>query len=124
MFCNICNKLFDAYYQSFLDYVPNHLILLLNWGKGVVYSCNVFFTEYLDISKYIITKENQKPVQFVLYAVIVHLGPSSMSGHFVAFCRNLLNNFWYLYNDVIVTLCQNNEQFHTEMPYILFYKKN
>ena len=59
---------------------------------------------------------------YELYAVICHLGPSSMSGHFVAYCRNIIDNKWYLYNDAFVTLCDKNNQYYDGMPYILFYK--
>ena len=48
---------------------------------------------------------------FELYAVIYHLGPNSMSGHFVAYCRNRMDNKWYLYNDGIVSKCTRNYQY-------------
>ena len=59
---------------------------------------------------------------FDLYAVICHLGPSSMSGHFVAYVRNSSDYKWYLYNDAIVTQCTRPKQYNDGMPYILFYK--
>ena len=59
---------------------------------------------------------------FELYAVICHIGPSSMSGHFVAFCKNHINNKWYKFNDSIVTACQKNNEYLMGMPYILFYQ--
>ena len=59
---------------------------------------------------------------FELYAVICHLGPSSMSGHFVAYIRNNSDYKWYLYNDSIVTECTRPFQYKDGMPYILFYK--
>ena len=59
---------------------------------------------------------------YELYAVICHLGPSSMSGHFVAYCRNRIDNKWYLYNDAFVTECTKKYQYNDGMPYILFYR--
>ena len=59
---------------------------------------------------------------YELYAVICHLVPSSMSGHFVAYCRNRIDNKWYLYNDAFVNLCIKPQQYTEGMPYILFYK--
>ena len=57
-----------------------------------------------------------------LYAVICHLGPSSMSGHFVAYCKNRMDKKWYLYNDAFVTLCENPFDYRKGMAYILFYQ--
>jgi hypothetical protein len=45
-----------------------------------------------------------------------------MSGHFVAYCRNRMDDKWYLYNDSIVTLCKKSNEYLNKMPYILFYK--
>ena len=45
-----------------------------------------------------------------------------MSGHFVAYCKNRMDNKWYLYNDSFVTLCDRKDQYTEGMPYILFYK--
>ena len=45
-----------------------------------------------------------------------------MSGHFVAYCRNRMDNQWYLYNDGLVNLCAREQQYKDGMPYILFYK--
>ena len=120
MYCNICNKLCDAYYSTLIYSTPCYLIINLNRGKGAVYECNVNFPEHLNILNYVSYKEGT--TYFQLYAVICHLGPSSMSGHFVAYCRNRMDDKWYLYNDGIVTLCNNNKQYRNGMPYILFYR--
>ena len=45
-----------------------------------------------------------------------------MSGHFVAYCRNRMDQQWYLYNDAIVTLCEKAFEYQNKMPYILFYR--
>ena len=45
-----------------------------------------------------------------------------MSGHFVAYCRNRIDNKWYLYNDAFVSPCTKPKQYNDGMPYILFYK--
>ena len=120
MYCNICNRLCDALYSTELYSAPNYLIINLNRGKGAVYECNVNFPEELNIVNYLSFK-NFNTV-FNLYAVICHLGPSSMSGHFVAYVRNNEDYKWYLYNDSIVTECTKPFQYREGMPYILFYK--
>ena len=120
MFCNNCNKLLDAYYSSLLYSGPYYLIINLNRGKGAVYECKVNFPEQLNLFNYITYK--QGVTVYELYAVICHLGPSSMSGHFVAYCRNRIDDKWYLYNDGIVSLCTRPDQYNDGMPYILFYR--
>ena len=120
MWCNICNSLCDSLYSTELYSAPNYLIINLNRGKGAVYECNVNFPEELNIVNYLSFK-NFNTV-FDLYAVICHLGPSSMSGHFVAYIRNNEDYKWYLYNDSIVTECTKPFQYRDGMPYILFYK--
>ena len=120
MFCNICRKQCDTLYCSLLYSGPNYLIINLNRGKGAVYECKVNFPEQLDISDFVTFKGGVTKYQ--LYAVICHLGPSSMAGHFVAYCRNSIDKQWYLYNDAMVTKCERPQQYNDGMPYILFYK--
>ena len=120
MYCNNCNKLCDALYSSLLYSGPNYLIINLNRGKGAIYECKVIFPSQLNIINYLTFKNGITVYEW--YAVICHLGPSSMSGHFVAYCRNRIDNKWYLYNDGIVTLCTRQYQYNDGMPYILFYR--
>ena len=120
MYCNFCNQLTDTFYSTSLYSAPNNLIINLNRGKGAVYECKVNFPEILNIFNYVFLKTGV--TVYELYAVICHLGPSSMSGHFVAYCRNRMDNKWYLYNDGFVTLCTKPKQYQEGMPYILFYR--
>ena len=120
MYCNQCNKLCNSYYSTILYSGSTYLIINLNRGKGAVYECKVIFPEVLNLFNFFTYK--QGVTVYELYAVICHLGPSSMSGHFVAYCRNRKDNKWYLYNDSIVSLCSKKDQYTDGMPYILFYK--
>ena len=120
MYCNFCNANMDTYYGTTIYSLPNYLIINLNRGKGAVYECNVNFPENLNLLNYVSFKQGK--TYFQLYAVICHLGPSSMSGHFVAYCRHRKNNKWYKYNDSFVTECTKAQEYNEGMPYILFYK--
>ena len=120
MYCNICNSNCDFLYGSLLYSTPNYLVINLNRGRGRVYECNVNFPEQLNLFNFVIFK-NGKTV-YELYAVICHIGPSSMSGHFIAFCKNRIDKKWYKYNDAFVTLCKSSNEYRSGMPYILFYK--
>ena len=120
MYCNFCQINCNSFYSTSLYTLPNYLILILNRGKGNSYKCNVSFPEILDLSQYVIRKESG--YMYDLYGVICHLGPSSMGGHFIAFCRHRINNNWYKYNDAEVTKCENKD-FLSGVPYILFYQQ-
>ena len=120
MYCNLCNCLQDALYSTSLYSTPEYFIINLNRGKNAVYECKVKFPELLNIINFVTFKDGI--TVYKLYAVICHYGPSSMSGHFMAYCRNPKNNKWYLYNDSIVTPCTKENQYYDGMPYILFYK--
>ena len=120
MHCNICNRLCDSFYSTTIYSAPNNFIINLNRGKGAIYECKVHFPDQLNIFNFVSYKNGN--TVFELYAVICHLGPSSMSGHFVAYCKNRIDNKWYLYNDGMVSLCTRNYQYQEGMPYILFYR--
>ena len=120
MYCNICKCTGDSLYGSVLYSTPNYLIINLNRGRGAVYECNVNFPEQLNLFNYVSFK--MENTVYELYAVICHIGPSSMSGHFIAFCKNRIDKKWYKYNDAFVTLCQSPNEYRSGMPYILFYK--
>ena len=120
IYCNECGKLFDAFYGTYLYSMPNYLIINLNRGKNAVYQCNVKFPEILNLYNHV--KLNQKNCVFQLQSVICHIGPSSMGGHFIAYCRHYKDNNWYKFNDSMVTKCTSHNEYLNGMPYILFYK--
>jgi len=120
MYCNMCNCTCDSLYGSYLYSTPNYLIINLNRGRGAVYECNVNFPDQLNLFNYVSFKMGN--TVYELYAVISHIGPNSMSGHFIAFCKNKIDRKWYKYNDAFVTLCENPNEYRSGMPYILFYK--
>ena len=120
MYCNICNGNTDTYYGTSVYSLPNYLIINLNRGKGATYKCKVNFPEVLNLLNYVTAKEGNTAMK--LYAVICHYGPSSMSGHFIAYCRHRINQKWYKYNDSQVTECTQSNEYKNGMPYILFYQ--
>ena len=120
MYCNFCNRNMDSYYCSVLYSLPKILIINLNRGRGAAYQCNVNFTEHLDLFNYISNKSGK--YLYELYAIICHIGPSSSSGHFVAYCKNRMDKMWYLYNDGLVSKCKSYYEYKGKMPYILFYR--
>ena len=120
MYCNICKRSCDAFYGSSLYTAPNYLIINLNRGRGAVYKCTVIFPEILYLTNFVTIKTTN--TKFELYAVICHIGPSSDSGHFVAYCKNRMDKKWYLYNDAFVSPCDSPNEYKKGMAYILFYQ--
>ena len=120
MFCNICQRKCDAKYGTNLYSLPNYLIINLNRGKGAIYECKVNYPENLNLLNFVTLQKGK--TYFELYSVISHIGPSSMSGHFVAYCKHHMDKKWYKYNDSIVTPCIKEGEYNEGMPYILFYK--
>ena len=123
-FCNKCNSLNEAIMISNLITGPEVLIIILNRGKGIEFDVKINFTEVLDLSNYIQKKETG--CKYQLIGVITHLGESSMSGHFIAYCRDPINKTsWYKYNDAIVSDVSDfkKEIIDFAMPYLLFYQK-
>jgi ubiquitin C-terminal hydrolase len=121
MFCNVCRDCFDADYQSMLFNTPPVLSIVLNRGKANkdFQEPFIFGTE-LNIEKYLHNQE--KKGKYYLIGMVIHYGESSMSGHFIAYCRMDKNSKWFCYNDAYVSECENfDEIIKRGVPYILFY---
>ena len=119
-YCNTCKQMSNATYITSIYSTCNILILILNYGKGILFECDIDFDEYIDISKYV-QQANISPVKYRLLGIIVHIGPSSMSGHFIAYCRQ--DNSWYKFNDSIVSNSTFNEIRNSNgIPYVFFYE--
>ena len=123
-YCNICKQLNDSMYTSRIFLAPNILVLILNRGKGNIYDVKLDFTEIIDITQFVLSKDKPKIV-YTLYGVITHIGQSGPNAHFVATCKNT-DNKWYRFNDSFVNPINNfqKEVIDFGTPYILFYQKN
>ena len=123
MYCNNCNLNCNGSMLTYLVTGPEILILLLNRGKGIEFNIKLNFVEFLDLSNYIEYKNTG--TNYKLIGVITHIGESSMSGHFIAYCRDPITEKWYKYNDAIVNEVNNfqNDVINFAMPYLLFYQK-
>lgn len=56
-----------------------------------------------------------------LFAVIVHVGKNSHSGHYLAYVRNITKNEWWKMDDSRVALASTQEVMNAE-AYMLFYR--
>ena len=123
MYCNICKDLQEAHYQSVLFSTPPVLAIVLNRGRANLdFQEDFIFGTELNIEKYLHSNDPAKKGKYYLISVVVHLGESSMSGHFMAYCRMDKESKWFRYNDAYVDECDNfQEVIKRGTPYILFY---
>jgi len=123
-YCNICKKICDSIYTSKIFISPNILIIILNRGKGNIYDVKLDFTETIDITQFILKKDKPQLI-YNLYGVITHIGQSGPNPHFVASCKNSIDNKWYRFNDDYVNPINNFQKEIIEFgtPCLLFYKK-
>ena len=122
IFCNKCQTMQDANYCNSLYNVPTILCLVLNRGKdNLDFRENINFGTKLDLTDFVQDKNDL--AIYYLIGVVVHVGDSSMSGHFFAYCRSHFTSPWYKYNDAIVSTINENEIYSVGTPYILFYHK-
>jgi ubiquitin C-terminal hydrolase len=125
MYCNYCKRTTNTQMCTVLTFGPEIIIIILNRGKGIQYKVKINFVEQLNLYNFIEHKETGYNYQLI--GVITHLGGDGMDGHFIAYCKNPINNLWYQFNDSIVKEV-NYANFKTEvidyaMPYLLFYQK-
>ena len=123
IYCNYCKVNCSAMMTTYLTIGPEILILLLNRGKGIQYNVKIDFGENLNLYNYI--ELQNTGFNYKLIGVITHYGESSMSGHFIAYCRDPITGLWHKYNDSIVSDVNNfqYEVINVGMPYLLFYQK-
>ena len=123
MHCNYCQRTCNSSMCTLLTTGPEILILILNRGKGIEYNVKINFVERLNLANYI--QFSNTGVNYELIGVITHMGESSMSGHFIAYCKSPISKTWFQYNDATVNPVRNfkSEVIDYAMPYLLFYQK-
>ena len=120
IYCNKCRQNSDSKNYSKLIACPNILIINFNRGKGLQFDIKIEFEEILDVKNFLKTSDDI-PSKYKLFGIVTHFGPSSMAGHFIAFCKSFVDGNWYKCNDSMVTPSSFHEAKNTGVPYILFY---
>mmetsp|Transcript_25004 Transcript_25004/g.37403 ORF Transcript_25004/g.37403 Transcript_25004/m.37403 type:complete len:641 (-) Transcript_25004:86-2008(-) len=83
---------------------------------------HIKFEEVFNIRNYLCSKlQDQHRTMFCrLFAVVVHTGKNSHSGHYFAYVRNLVKNEWWKMDDATVIPVSKDEVLDAE-AYMLFY---
>ena len=123
MYCNNCQGQFNSEYQTLLYSTPQIIVIILNRGQGIQFKVKCEFA--LNINLFDFIEMKNIGCIYDLFGVVTHLGENGESGHFIAYCKNPIDNYWYQYNDDLVFQVKDfqNEVINYAMPYILFYQK-
>ena len=119
-FCPYCNNYCSQISTNRIYLSPNIFIFILNRGKNNIHSVKMEYPSILEIGDYI--ESNQSPNKYELIGVITHLGLSGPGGHFIAFCRDLIDEKWYQYNDEHITPASTFSVHNEGTAYILVYR--
>jgi ubiquitin C-terminal hydrolase len=81
------------------------------------------FQQILDLKPYLTEELQAKHSNMFsrLFAVIVHAGKNSHSGHYIAYVRNIAKNEWWKMDDARITVASVHEVMNAE-AYMLFYR--
>ena len=125
IFCNNCRRQANASTRNSMFTSPEVLTIILNRGKGLEFQVEFEYPLILNLDKFVNDKNSNN--KYELIAVLTHIGPSGMAGHFIAFCKSPVDDKWYCYNDadvqeVIDPRQQNNDQIEG-IPYVLYYQR-
>ncbi|XP_069903222.1 ubiquitin carboxyl-terminal hydrolase 17-like protein 6 [Oryctolagus cuniculus] len=85
-------------------------------GKKLV--GKVHYPECLDMRPYM-SQQNGRPLDYVLYAVLVHVGLRCQSGHYFCYVK-AGNGHWYKMDDAKVRACDITSVLN-QKAYVLFY---
>ena len=96
IYCNYCRLNSNCYLKTNLYTGPEVLILIFNKEFDI----KIYFTEELNLSKYIERKETG--YIYNLIGVITQLDENNVSRNFIAYCKDPINGKWYKYNDINV----------------------
>ncbi|XP_057713253.1 ubiquitin carboxyl-terminal hydrolase 33 [Corythoichthys intestinalis] len=126
--CEKCKKLRNGVKFCKMQSLPEILCIhLKRFRHELMFSTKIgthvsFPLEGLDLQPFLAKDSSAQIANYDLLSVICHHGTAS-SGHYIAYCRNNLNNLWYEFDDQSVTevpeSCVQNAE-----AYVLFYKKS
>lgn len=123
--CSKCKKLVCAQKQFLIHTAPKILTIQLkrfNFGMGLSgekINKPISFPFDLDLAPY--TSNKEKPASYRLYAVTVHSGSSSKSGHYFSYARNIGSNLWYRFDDESVSQVSQDVVTRAQ-AYLLYYE--
>ncbi|XP_069497766.1 ubiquitin carboxyl-terminal hydrolase 33 isoform X2 [Ambystoma mexicanum] len=126
--CEKCKKLRNGVKFCKVQKFPEILCIhLKRFRHELMFSTKIcthvsFPLEGLDLQPFLAKESPGQIVTYDLLSAICHHGTAS-SGHYIAYCRNNINNLWYEFDDQSVTEVPESVVQNAE-AYVLFYKKS
>ena len=121
--CEKCGKVHQILLKTKINTCQNNLLVLLNRDIEKDKDIKFKIEEILDITEYVQEKDSDKKIIYNLYGIIFLSKINEI--HYIALCKDLLENIWYKYDDNIVEVIKNleNEIPNFGIPVALFYQK-
>lgn len=126
--CERCKKLRNGVKYCKVLQLPEILCVhLKRFRHEVTYSFKVsshvsFPLEGLDLRPFLAKECASQITTYDLLSVICHHGTAG-SGHYIAYCQNVINGQWYEFDDQYVTEVHETVVQNAE-AYVLFYRKS
>ncbi|XP_048469770.1 ubiquitin carboxyl-terminal hydrolase 20 isoform X4 [Rhincodon typus] len=126
--CERCKKLRNGVKYCKVLKLPEILCIhLKRFRHEVMYSFKVnshvsFPLEGLDLRPFLSKESSSQITTYDLLSVICHHGTAG-SGHYTAYCQNVINGQWYEFDDQYVTEVHETVVQNAE-AYVLFYRKS
>ncbi|XP_066537340.1 ubiquitin carboxyl-terminal hydrolase 33 [Hoplias malabaricus] len=126
--CEKCKKLRNGVKFCKVQSLPEILCIhLKRFRHELMFSTKIsthvsFPLDGLDLQPFLAKDSSAQITTYDLLSVICHHGTAS-SGHYIAYCRNDLNQLWYEFDDQSVTEVSESCVQNAE-AYVLFYKKS
>ncbi|KAG8141981.1 hypothetical protein E2320_006625 [Naja naja] len=123
-------KLHSAIYQNVTTCTAVKGVLCIHLKRfrhEVMYSFKInshvsFPLEGLDLRPFLAKESISKVTNYDLLSVICHHGTAG-SGHYIAYCQNMISGQWYEFDDQYVTEVHETVVQNAE-AYVLFYRKS
>ncbi|CAF1704471.1 hypothetical protein HID58_053796 [Brassica napus] len=123
--CESCKKLVTARKQMSLLQAPNILVVQLKRFEGIFggkIDKPITFGEILVLSTFMSKASKDPQPEYKLFGIIVHSGISPESGHYYAYVKDPLGQ-WYCCNDSFVSISTLQEVL-SEKAYILLFSRS
>ena len=122
--CQICKQLTDGEVCSKIYLTPPYLIINFDYGKKIDKPIDFQFGELIDLTNF--TEEVCKDRFYELVSICAHIGPLGSKGHYIAYCKNQIQNenapIWYKFNESFVSKVDFDEV-RKQSPLFLIYRK-
>ena len=131
--CNVCKKKVKAFKIVTIFKLPQLLTIHFKRFKGIQIftkiSSNILFPlEEISLKNSLRSSlcenyERDKNIVYNVYGISCHIGGVN-SGHYIAYCKNIINNQWYKFDDKDI-YCRDKESVkkNTSSAYVIFLEQ-